>query len=143
MKIDHIGLPARDPRVSATELAELLGSDPPIVDGPGHDLYRISVSDASVQFYPASAFTPAHVAFSVEGDRFDAMVSRLENSEIPFGNDPEDTRNGQVEDQTSDSERRIYWTDRNGHLFEACTATCERLRSLTFGEVGFDKRARR
>lgn len=115
--VDHIGIAARDPLASARALAEILGASEPAIDGADDDMYRIDLDGAFVLFNAAADVPPVHVAFRVDQARFVAVVDRLRAGQIPFGNDPEDTRNGRVDDQLGGN-ARLYFLDRDGHLFE-------------------------
>jgi hypothetical protein len=118
IKIDHIGIPARDAGASARALAAILGTAEPTLDGADDDMYRLDLDGAFLLFADAATFTPEHVAFLVTEERFANIVTCLKQRGLAFGNDPEDLRNGRTEDPHGGGQR-IYWTDENGHLFEA------------------------
>ncbi|HVK70225.1 MAG TPA: VOC family protein [Polyangium sp.] len=118
LKVDHIGLAARDARASAQNLAAILGAAEPTVEGADDDMYRIDLDHgAFVLFNPAATVHPDHVAFRVDETRFAEVVKRLEARGVAFGNDPEDPRNGKTEDPLGGA-GRVYFVDENGHLFE-------------------------
>jgi catechol 2,3-dioxygenase-like lactoylglutathione lyase family enzyme len=118
LRVDHIGIDARDARASAAALAEILGAPAPTPDGADDDMFRVDLEDGSFAlFTPAEKVALAHVAFRVEKGRFAEVVARLRERGTPFGNDPEDPRNGRTDDPLGGA-GRVYFVDGNGHLFE-------------------------
>jgi len=119
LKIDHIGLAAHDARASAQNLAVILGAAEPTTEGADDDMYRIDLDHgAFLLFNPATTVHPEHIAFHVDEGRFAEIVERLKERGLPFGNDPEDPRNGKTDDPLGGG-GRVYFIDENGHLFEA------------------------
>ncbi|MDC3960091.1 VOC family protein [Polyangium jinanense] len=118
LKIDHIGLAAHDAQTSARDLAAILGAPEPTVDGADDDMYRIDLEHgAFLLFNAATIVNPEHIAFRVDAHRFAEVVKRLEARGLPFGNEPDDPRNGKTEDPLGGA-GRVYFVDANGHLFE-------------------------
>ena len=120
MRVDHIGVPAHDARTSATALAEILGAPAPTLDGADGDMFRVELEDGAFLLFapaPSEKVDVVHVAFRVDAARFTAIVKRLRESNIPFGNDPEDPRNGRTDDELGGA-GRVYFVDANKHLFE-------------------------
>jgi catechol 2,3-dioxygenase-like lactoylglutathione lyase family enzyme len=118
IKFDHIGLPSHDPRASATALAELLGAGAPAADGEDNDMFRVDLDDgAFLLFSAAREVSPGHVAFHLDPARFAAVVDRLRARSQPFGNRPDDPRNGLTVDELGGG-GRVYFVDDDGHLFE-------------------------
>jgi catechol 2,3-dioxygenase-like lactoylglutathione lyase family enzyme len=118
IEIDHMGIAARDARASARALAELLGAPEPVADGADGDMYRVDLEHrASLLFSTSETVGPQHIAFRVDEGRFAAVVTRLRERGVPFGNDPEDPRNGSTDDPLGGA-GRVYFLDANGHLFE-------------------------
>jgi catechol 2,3-dioxygenase-like lactoylglutathione lyase family enzyme len=118
--IDHIGVAAHDPLASARTLADILGAPPPTADGADGDMFRVDLDDGAFLLFslsPAAAVPFMHVAFRVHADRFGAIVERLRRRGTPFGNDPEDPRNGRTDDPLGGA-GRVYFADDNAHLFE-------------------------
>lgn len=119
IQVDHIGIAARNTESSARRLAEILGGPPPIVDGADDDMYRLDLAHGTfVLFNPAEKIDPSHVAFRVDQERFDAIVTRLRTLGVPFGNRYDDTNNGRSDDVELGGDGRVYFLDENGHLFE-------------------------
>jgi catechol 2,3-dioxygenase-like lactoylglutathione lyase family enzyme len=65
-----------------------------------------------------------HVAFAVSMTDFTAIVDRLRQHGISFGNDPEDPANGATVDPLG-GKGRVYFRSPDGHFLEvtACEAT--------------------
>ncbi len=123
IEVDHIGIAARDALRSARALAEILGAAEPTIDGADDDMYRVDLGHgAALLFSTSETVGFEHIAFRVDHSRFVGVVNRLRERGIPFGNDPENPRNGLTEDPLG-GKGRVYFTDENGHLFEAvCVA---------------------
>lgn len=118
IKFDHIGLPAHDPLAAASALAELLGAGPPIADGEDGDMFRVDLDDGAFLLFTAAHDVPAgHVAFCLDRPRFTAAVDRLRVRGRPFGNRPDEPRNGRTDDELGGA-GRVYFVDDNGHLLE-------------------------
>jgi len=121
IKIDHLGLPATDAEASARWLAEILGLEPPVPDGPDGDMFNLSLgSGASILFVTDPAVAGHHVAFAVAETEFSAIVERLLTRNIAFGNEPDDPTNGQSSDPLGGN-GWVYFLDPNGHFFEVTT----------------------
>jgi hypothetical protein len=99
-------------------LAAILGTGEPTLDGADGDMYRLDLDGAFLLFADAASFTPEHIVFLATKERFATIVAGLKQRGLGFGNDPENPRNGRTDDPHG-SGRRVYWTDDNGHLFEA------------------------
>lgn len=119
VRVDHIGLPCRDPEISAQFLAGLFAL-PVEPDGPNGE-FRCVLLDGGmfIVFQTAGKIAPSHIAFAVEPDVFAAMVDALRAGGIAYGNDPEATSNGESHDPLG-GRGRVYFRDPDGHLFEAC-----------------------
>src|SRR5690349_9189134 len=113
IEIDHIGIEARDAQRSARAMAEILGAAEPSVDGADDDMYRVDLEHGALLFSTAATVRFQHMAFRVDHERFAAVVTRLRDRGIPFGNDPEDPRNGKTDDRLG-GKGRVYFTDENG-----------------------------
>lgn len=121
IQLDHLAVEARDVRVSAHLLADLLGTSAPVPEGADDDMFRIDLDhDAFVLFSPADEPRFAHVAFRVDAVRFQQIVARLRARRVSFGNDHADTHNQETTDLLGGA-GRVYFHDDNGHLWEvAC-----------------------
>jgi catechol 2,3-dioxygenase-like lactoylglutathione lyase family enzyme len=121
MRIDHVALPARDPEASAWFLTHILGVAPPRPEGPDGDMFSVPLDGADVLFVAADAVEAHHMAFNTSEAEFIAVVERLRARGLPFGNDPEQPRNGRVDDPLGGA-GRVYFSDPDGHLFEVTAA---------------------
>lgn len=121
IQFDHLAVDARDVIKSARFLAEVLGVGEPTPEGADDDMFRVNLDhNGFVLFSPSESPRFSHVAFRVDARRFQEVVGRLREKGIPFGNDHDDTKNGQTEDFLGGA-GRIYFVDDNGHLWEvAC-----------------------
>ena len=118
IQIDHIGMAAHNALTSARDLAAILGTGEPALEGADDDMYRIDLEHgAFLVFNQSTTVNPEHVAFRVDPDRFAEVVTRLRERGLPFGNDPEDPRNGKTDDPLGGA-GRVYFVDENEHLFE-------------------------
>jgi catechol 2,3-dioxygenase-like lactoylglutathione lyase family enzyme len=118
IEIDHIGIAARDAQRSARSLAEILGAAEPTADGADDDMFRVDLGrGAALLFSTSETVGFEHIAFRVDDKQFVNVVARLQKRGIPFGNDPENPRNGMTDDPLG-GKGRVYFTDENGHLFE-------------------------
>ena len=68
-------------------------------------------------FSPAATVAPLHVALRLDEGAFERAVARLNAHGVPFGNDPEDTRNGRTDDPLGGL-GRLYFVSPDGHLLE-------------------------
>jgi catechol 2,3-dioxygenase-like lactoylglutathione lyase family enzyme len=118
IRIDHIGIAARDAFASARALADILGAAEPTVDGADDDMARVDLDGgAFLLFSTSTTVAPEHIAFCVDRNRFDGVVVRLRERGVAFGNEPDDPRNGRTDDPLGGA-GRVYFVDENGHLFE-------------------------
>ena len=123
IELDHIGLAARHALASARALAEILGVAEPTPDGADGDMYRVDLEHGAALVFSTSATVAAeHIAFRVDAHRFTEVVTRLQARGLPFGNDPEDPRNGMTDDPLGGA-GRVYFVDASGHLFEVVCAS--------------------
>jgi catechol 2,3-dioxygenase-like lactoylglutathione lyase family enzyme len=117
--IDHLALPTRDPEAAGRFLAEVLGLGPPVPDRPDGDMFNLGLGPGgpAVLFVAAETVSPQHIAFRVGRAELDAAVALLTERGIRFGNDPDDTGNGETSDPLGGA-GRVYFVDPDGHLFE-------------------------
>ncbi len=118
VKLDHVAIPARDPRLAAELLAEILGLGPAAPDGADGDMFNLALADrTSLLFFSSPTVASQHMAFRMSEVEFNAAVRRLRAQGIAFGNDPEDPTNGQTGDPLG-GRGRVYFQGLDGHLFE-------------------------
>jgi catechol 2,3-dioxygenase-like lactoylglutathione lyase family enzyme len=116
-RIDHVALPARDAEAAARFLGQILGVDAIRPDGPDGDMFNLALGEADLLFVEADHVPSHHLAFRVAEPEFRAVVARLSQAGIAFGNDPEDPTNGQTTDPLG-SPGRAYFTSPDGHFLE-------------------------
>jgi len=125
IELDHIIVPARDRSAAAEQLGEILGvpwsADAPI--GPFSPVY---VSDGlTIDFDEAQGDFPVlHYAFRVDDAQFDAIISRLEARGIGYRGAPSGPFDNRI--NTSHGGRIAYWTQPEGHMWEALTVSYAR-----------------
>ena len=118
IKLDHIGIAARDAEASAQFLSDILGLGPARPEGPDGDMYCLTIAEnVSLLFSTADTAPAQHIAFRVDEGTFAAVVDRLRAKGLAYGNDPEDLANMQTSDPLGGN-GRVYFFDPNGHLFE-------------------------
>jgi catechol 2,3-dioxygenase-like lactoylglutathione lyase family enzyme len=123
VSIDHLALPAADAETSARWFAEILGLATPLPDGPDEDMFKVRLNDSSSVLFVSEPAGPGHhVAFAVSAAEFIAIVDRLRQRGVDFGNDPEDPTNGQTEDVLG-SQGRVYFRSPDGHFLEVTVST--------------------
>jgi hypothetical protein len=97
--IDHLGLSTTNAEASARPLAETVGLKLPLPMVPTGTLYNVPLSGAGSLTNESEPVVPSHhVAFGVGDSEFAAIVDRLRQRGISFGNDPEQPTNGATED---------------------------------------------
>jgi len=120
VKLDHLGVGARDPEGAARWLGEILGTEPPRPDGPDGDMFSLAIAGGVCLIFSRSdVVAPQHIAFRLDEASFLAAVSRLSAKGLSFGNDPEALTNMQTSDPLGGL-GRAYFLDPDGHLFEIC-----------------------
>lgn len=122
--LDHAIVPARDRVRSARRLAEILGVEWAEAGvGPFSPVY---VSEGlTLDFDQAEGDFPIlHFCFRVDDERFDAIVDALRKAAIPFRSTPHGPADMQV--NTSLGGRIVYWSEPDGHVWEALTRSYAR-----------------
>jgi catechol 2,3-dioxygenase-like lactoylglutathione lyase family enzyme len=118
-RIDHVAIPARDPRAAAQFLGKLLGIEP-LPDGPEGAFMNLLLGAGSrLLFVPSDSVHPQHLALKVGPNEFEQIVARLRASHVVFGSDPEDLRNQRSDDPLGGN-GRVYFVDLDAHLLEVC-----------------------
>jgi len=120
IKLNHTIVSARDKRVSATFVAEILGLPAPVPYGP---FLGVQVdNEVTLDFMDATGkITPQHYAFLISEADFDAIFGRIQQRKLPYWADPSRNRPGEI--NTGDNGRRIYFDDPSGHFLEILTRT--------------------
>jgi catechol 2,3-dioxygenase-like lactoylglutathione lyase family enzyme len=118
VKLNHTIVPARDQRVSASFLTEILGLRAPTTFGPF--LVVELDNEITLDFLDADGeIAMRHYAFLVGESEFDEIFGRIRQRELPYWADPFKSRPSEI--NTRDGGRAIYFDDPSGHLLEILT----------------------
>lgn len=118
VELNHTVIHARDRRVSAEFLAEVLGLSVGAPTGPF--LPVETANGVTLDYYQQgdTPFTPTHYAFLVPDEEFDTMIDRLERMRVTYYADPNHTRTG-INHRFGG--RGAYFDDPDGHNMEIIT----------------------
>ena len=116
--VDHIRIPSRDARKSATQLANILGAAAPTTAGRDGEMSCVNIDhQPTLLFDPDETISVTHVAFRADPATFTEVLTRLQQLGIPYGNLPQDPTNGRTDDFQG-SPGRVFFLNEDGHLFE-------------------------
>ena len=120
--LDHTIVPTHDKEASAQWLAYLFGREPKESRGA---YAQLPVSDAlTLLFYDSKeSFEPHHYAFLITEEEFEAILGRLKEKGIPYGDDAAVLDNFQIKPRGNPKGvgRGLYFRDPNGHSLEIIT----------------------
>lgn len=115
---NHTILLARDSKVSAKFLAEMLGLPAPKHWGPFEMV--TTENDANLDYMDADGdIEPQHYAFLVGETEFDEIFGRIRGRQLSYWADPARKKSGEINHH--DGGRGVYFEDPNGHLLEIIT----------------------
>lgn len=118
VRLNHTIIAARDKRVSATFLAELLGLTAPVPFGPFLAV-RLD-NDVTLDFIDATGdIESRHFAFLVSEAEFDEIFGRIRQRQMQYWADPAAQRPGEI--NRRDGGRGVYFADPDGHFLELLT----------------------
>ena len=118
VKLNHTIVHARDKRVSAEFLADILGLPPPVPFGPF--LGVETGNEVTLDFLETDdEIQTQHYAFLISESEFDEAFSRIRQRNLPYWADPYRRERGQI--NTRDGGRGVYFEDPAGHLLEILT----------------------
>ncbi len=116
VQLNHTIIAAKDKEASAAFLAEILDLGPPTVFGPF--LCLETANGVSLDYADhAAPIEPAHYAFLVSEEEFDAIFARVTERGLTYWADPAHTR----EHVINDHGRGFYFEDPSGHNMEVLT----------------------
>ena len=118
VQLNHTIVAARDPQVSASFLADILGLAPPAPFGP----FLVVGTDngVSLDFMRVEGdVTPQHYAFLIGEEQFDEIFGRVQERRLEYWADPHQTRPGEINHGSGG--RGFYFTDPDGHYLEVLT----------------------
>jgi catechol 2,3-dioxygenase-like lactoylglutathione lyase family enzyme len=117
-QLNHTIVGARDKRVSATFLAEILGLPAPVPFG--HFLVVATGNGVSLDFADGDdEVVPQHYAFLISEEEFDEIFARVQERGITFWPHPWKADEGQI--NHNDGGRGFYFEDPSGHFLEVLT----------------------
>lgn len=124
IELDHTLVAARDRRAAAQLLAELL--DVPWAEsGPGPFSPVYVNAGLTLDFDEcADGFAVQHFCFRVGDAEFDALLARLDARGIAYRSTPHGPVDRQV--NTQHGGRIVYWSEPDGHVWEALTLSYAR-----------------
>ena len=118
VQLNHTIVYARDSRVSAGFLSDILGLPGPTRFGPFH-VVQVS-NGVSLDFLDsAHEIAPQHYAFLISEVEFDQSFARIREGKISYWADPGKTRPGEI--NHGDGGRGVYFEDPDRHLLEIIT----------------------
>jgi catechol 2,3-dioxygenase-like lactoylglutathione lyase family enzyme len=118
VQLNHTIVAARDKKVSATFMADILGLPEPAPFGP---FLGVAVdNDVTLDFIDTDAeITPQHYAFLISEAEFDEIFGRITERGLSYWADPH--RDQPSEINTRDGGRGVYFEDPDGHFLEILT----------------------
>jgi catechol 2,3-dioxygenase-like lactoylglutathione lyase family enzyme len=118
VRLNHTIVGARDKKVAATFLSEILGLPKPVPFGPF--LGVPTGNDITLDFMDWGDDIPTqHYAFLVDESEFDEIFGRIQARDLPYWADPHQHQKGEI--NTHDGGRGVYFEDPSGHLLEIIT----------------------
>jgi len=118
VQLNHTIVHAKDKRVSAEFMSEVLGLPAPTPFGP----FLVVQADNGVSLDFADdhgEVRPEHYAFLVTEEEFDQIFGRIEERQIAYFANPDASGEGQI--NTRDGGRGCYFADPDGHWLEIIT----------------------
>lgn len=124
VQLDHMIVPAQNRNAAAELLAAILDV-PWSVSGVG-PFSPVYVNDGlTLDFDQAEgAFPVQHYCFRVSDDAFDGIIARLKLRGIRYRSTPHGPVNMQI--NTQHGGRIVYWSEPDGHVWEALTVSYAR-----------------
>ena len=114
--LNHTIVPAHDKDASARSFAQIFGLT---YEGVSGHFAPVRVNETlTFDFDDAKNFDFHHYAFHVSDEEFDAILKRVRDAGLSFGNDPWN-REGTLNHRNGG--RGFYFDDANGHVFELLT----------------------
>jgi catechol 2,3-dioxygenase-like lactoylglutathione lyase family enzyme len=116
-QLNHTIVAARDKRLSAHFLADLLGLPAPTTFGP-FSVVQLD-NHVSLDFIDDAEIHPRHYAFLVTEQEFDEIFGRIRARGLDYWADPFQQHPREI--NTHDGGRGVYWLDPDGHVLEIIT----------------------
>ena len=119
IELDHTIVPASDRKAAAALLAAVLGV-PWAESGVGPFSPVYVNAGLTLDFDQADGpFPVQHYCFRVSDAEFDAIVARIRDMGLEFRSNPHGPVDSQV--NTQHGGRIVYWSQPDGHVWEALT----------------------
>jgi len=116
--LNHTIVHARDKKISADFLAEILGLEKPTPFA--HFLVVKTQNGVSLDFISTDEpFVIEHYAFLVDEAEFDQIFGRIQARGLPYFADPASRQRGMINHH--DGGRGVYFKDPSGHVLEIIT----------------------
>ena len=115
VELNHTIVPVRDKKEGAAFIAEILGFAPPQPFGPF--VCVETANGVSLDYDDRWGARPAHYAFLVSEDDFDAIFARVKERGLTYWADPVHQEEGQL----NNNGRGFYFEDPSGHNMEVLT----------------------
>ncbi len=117
LTLNHTIVPSRDKEASARFFARIFGLK---YEGPMGHFAPVRVNNTlTLDFDNRDSFESHHYAFLVSDEEFDAIFRRVLESKIPYGSDPRNLENRQLNSRRGG--RGFYFRDLDGHVLELMT----------------------
>lgn len=118
VQLNHTIVHAKDSKVSANFLAEILGLEPP---KPFYHFLVVQVANGvSLDFLETNEeIQVQHYAFLVTEKEFDQIFERIQKKGLKFWPTPSLTNEGKI--NHNDGGRGVYFKDPSGNLLEVIT----------------------
>ena len=124
IQLDHLLVPARNQKAAAERLATLLGV-PWAESGAGPFCAVYVNAGLTLDFDQAEGpFPVQHYCFRVSEAEFDRILERIRASGIEYRSTPHGPVDRQV--NTRHGGRIVYWSEPDGHVWEALTVSYAR-----------------
>lgn len=118
VQLNHTIVAARDKKVSATFLAEILGLPEPKPFGPF--LGVETSNEVTLDYIDTDAeIVGQHYAFLVTEEEFDSIFGRIQERGLDYWADPGKRMPSEI--NHNDGGRGVYWEDPDGHFLEIIT----------------------
>ena len=120
--LDHTIIPAYDQQEAVQFYTTILGLPDEGTMGP-FAIVRVN-EGLTLDFIEADPTPGRHYAFAMDTDEFDAAFQRIQDSGIPYGDNPRepDNRRGPGESAGARGKAKaVYFHDPSGHLLEIRT----------------------
>ena len=115
--LNHTIVPAHDRQASARFFADIFGL--PYEGAAGHFAPVHVNATLTLDFADYDQFESHHYAFQVDDAAFDGILERVQRAGIPYGSDPWNLENRQL--NSWNGGRGFYFRDPNRHVLEVLT----------------------